>query len=85
MEMYALTPKGRITAKSTNGVSDPRHADYAKWQILYKLKFLHYADKDTLVSNCGITPEACALALANLRQRGYITGDSKVGEVNEFI
>ena len=78
--MYSLTSKGYVAAKSTNGVSDPNHKDYAKWKILYTLKFLHYADKDKLVSACGISPAMCSLALANLRQHGYIAnaGQSEV-------
>lgn len=72
MDMYALTPKGVVAARSTNGITDPSHPDYAKWQIIYKLKFLHYADKEKLAQACGISPAMCALALANLRQHGYV-------------
>jgi hypothetical protein len=85
MEMYSLTPKGQIIAKNPNGVSDPRHPDFAKWSILYKLKFLHYADRNTLATNCGISPEACSLALASLVQRNMVVSDSKRDNASDFI
>ena len=80
MDMYALTQKGYVAAKSPNGISDPKHPDFAKWQILYKLKFMHYADKEKLVAACGISPAMVSLALANLRQHGYVinTGQTEV-------
>jgi hypothetical protein len=71
-------------SQNPNGVNDPHHPDFSKWQILYKLRLLHYADRDTLVRNCGITPEACSLALANLSQRGFIKGDTK-DSAGDFI
>ena len=76
METYTLTPKGYLIAKSTNGVKDPNNPDFAKWQILYKLKFLHYADKDRLIAVCGITPAAFSLAIAELRRHGYVANST---------
>jgi hypothetical protein len=78
MENYALTNKGYMVAQSTNGVKDTNHADFAKWQILYKLKFLHYATKDKLVQSCGITPASFSLAVADLKRHGYVVSSGQV-------
>jgi hypothetical protein len=81
MELYALTPKGYIVARSTNGEKNPQHPDYAKWKILYVLKFHHTADKNKLINLCGISPAACSLAIADLKRNGYIYDSSQTQPV----
>lgn len=86
MEIYSLTPKGYSIANSTNGASDPTHPDYAKWQIIYKLKFLHNADKNKLITMCGLNQASFALAMASLKRHGYVIDNSQTQSgINEYI
>jgi len=89
MELYALTSKGSIVSRSTNGISDPRHPDYSKWRILYALRRLHYSDKNKLINECGISPASFSLAISDLKRNGYVVDTSQtqpnIGGVSGYI
>jgi hypothetical protein len=74
--MYGLTPKGYLMARSTS-VVDQNDPDWTKWQIIRELKTAHYASKEKLIARRNLSPAMCSLAIANLKQHGYIYDSSQ--------